>query len=74
MNDSQVAVYQSLFLPQMISNLNPQNSGLEFKQLGLLETHHWGVALEVVNKMRDGRLNPFPREKVLLALAAYLNQ
>ena len=74
LNDSQVAVYQSLFLPEVIKNLNPQNAGLSMETLGLLETHHWGVALQVVNKMKDGRKNPFPRERVLLALAAYLNQ
>lgn len=74
LNDSQVAVHQSLFLPGLISKLNPMNMGLKVKALGLLETHHWGVSLQVVNKMKDGRLNPFPREKVLLALAAYLNQ
>lgn len=74
LNDSQVAVHQSLFLPAVISNLNSANSDLSIKTLGLLETHHWGVSLQVVNKMKDGRLNPFPREKVLLALAAYLNQ
>lgn len=74
LNDSQVAVYQSLFLPTMIAQLNPANAGLNIETLGLLQTHHWGVALQTVNRMRDGRLNPFPREKVLLALAAYLNQ
>ena len=74
LNDSQVAVHQSLFLPEVIAQLNPANSGLTIKPLGLLQTHHWGVSLQVVNKMKDGRLNPFPREKVLLSLAAYLNQ
>lgn len=74
LNDSQVAVHQSLFLPNIISKLNSANTGLNIKPLAILETHHWGVSLQVVNKMKDGRLNPFPREKALLALAAYLNQ
>lgn len=74
LNDSQVAIHQSLFLPKIIANLNSANADLNIKTLGLLQTHHWGVSLQVVNKMRDGRLNPFPREKVLLALAAYINQ
>jgi len=74
LNDSQVAVHQSLFLPNVISTLNPANTGLDIKPMGVLQTHHWGVALQVVNKMNDGRLNPFPREKVLWALAAYINQ
>lgn len=74
LNDSQVAVHQSLFLPNVIATLNPANAGLDIKPMGVLQTHHWGVALQVVNKMSDGRLNPFPREKVLLSLAAYINQ
>lgn len=74
LNDSQVAVHQSLFLPTIISRLNSTNTGLVIKPLAILETHHWGVSLQVVNKMKDGRLNPFPREKALLALAAFLNQ
>ena len=74
LNDSQVAVYQSVFLPKLIESLNPLNSGLNTKMLGLLETHHWGVSLQVVNRMKDRRVNPYPREQVLWALAAYLNQ
>jgi hypothetical protein len=74
LNDSQVAIYQSVFLPRVIESLNPLNTGLNTKMLGLLETHHWGVSLQVVNRMKDGRINPYPREQVLWALAAYLNQ
>lgn len=74
LNDSQVALHQTLFLPQTIASLNPDNKDLKIKLLGVLETHHWGVSLQVVNKMKDGRTNPFPRKMVLLALAAYLNQ
>jgi hypothetical protein len=74
LNDSQVALHQSQFLPKVIESLNPANAGLHIESLGLLQTHHWGVSLRVVNVMRDGRVNPFPREKILLSLAAYLNQ
>lgn len=74
LNDSQVAVHQTIFLSNAIAKLNAANAGLDIRTLGLLETHHWGVSLEVVNKMKDGRLNPFPRDRVLLALSAYLNQ
>lgn len=74
LNDSQVAIHQCVFLPKVIESLNPSNSGMKIELLGLLETHHWGVSLQVVNKMKDGRMNPYPREQVLWALAAYLNQ
>jgi hypothetical protein len=74
MNDSQVAIHQSTFLPKLIQDLNPQNSNLNVEALALMQTHHWGVSLRTVNVMRDGTVNPFPRENVLMALAAYLNQ
>ncbi len=74
MNDSQVAIHQSTFLPKLIQNLNSQNSNLQTEALALMQTHHWGVSLRTVNVMRDGTVNPFPRENTLMALAAYLNQ
>jgi len=74
MNDSQVAIHQSTFLPKLIESLNPQNANLNTEALALMQTHHWGVSLRTVNVMRDGRVNPFPRENALLALTAYLNQ
>lgn len=74
LNDSQVALHQSLFLPNLIAALNPANSDLRIDSLGVLQTHHWGVSLRVVNVMKDGRTNPFPRENALLALTAFLNQ
>lgn len=74
LNDSQVALHQSLFLPQVIANLNDKNSHLKIENMAVLQTHHWGVAMPSVSEMKDGRLNPFPREKILISLAAYLNQ
>jgi hypothetical protein len=74
MNDSQVAIHQSQFLPKVIAGLNAKNAGLDIHSLGILQTHHWGVSLRTVNEMSDGRTNPFPREQVLTALGMYLNQ
>jgi len=74
LNDSQVALHQTLFLPQVIASLNPANAGLSIQHLGLLQTHHWGVSLRTVNVMKDGRINPFPREKVIMSLISFLNQ
>ena len=70
LNDSQVGVPQAMFLPDAIANENPANAGLKTQMLGTLGTHHWGLALKIVNAMKDGRENPFPREAVLKALAA----
>ncbi len=74
LNDSQVAIHQSQFLPGVIAGLNPHNQDLNFQSLGILQTHHWGVSLKAVNAESDGRVSPFPREKILQALAIYLNQ
>jgi pimeloyl-ACP methyl ester carboxylesterase len=70
LNDSQVSVAQAMFLPEAAAALNPANSGLKTQMLGTLGTHHWGLALRIVNAMKDGRTNPFPREALLKALAA----
>jgi hypothetical protein len=70
LNDSQVSVPQSAVLPKVIESLNSANHEMVFDNLGILGTHHCGVALQTVNEMKDGRVNPFPREAVLKALAA----
>ena len=72
-NDSQVSVPQTKFLPSVIAQLNIKNAGLKTADLGIASTHHWGLALRVVNEMRDGRQNPYPREALLKALAAKIN-
>lgn len=74
LNDSQVSVAQASFLPSVLSSLNSAQPALKTQFLGMLGTHHWGLALGVVNKMKtrtDGRTdrNPFPREALLEALA-----
>lgn len=74
LNDAQVAFHQSTFIPKVIESLNPANAGLRTEALGVLQTQHWAVSLKVVNAMKDKQENPFPRENVLVALAAYLNQ
>lgn len=74
LNDSQVAIQQSIFLQKVIEGLNPANAGFKSEALAVLQTHHWGISLRTVNKMNDGTMNPFPRESVLKALVAYLNQ
>lgn len=74
LNDSQVALHQSQFLPNVIAGLNANNKDMKIQSLGILQTHHWGASLRVVNAMKDGRMNPFPREQVLTGLAIYLNQ
>jgi hypothetical protein len=72
LNDSQVAVAQAAFLPNAIANLRGANAGIKTKFLGIAGTHHWGMALRVVNKnlvAPGGGKNGFPREAMLRALA-----
>ncbi|MBL7689552.1 MAG: hypothetical protein JNJ49_16060 [Bdellovibrionaceae bacterium] len=70
LNDSQVGVPQAMFLPKVIENLNPELRGIRTEFLGVMGTHHWGLALPIVFDMRDGRKNPTPREAMLKAMAA----
>lgn len=70
LNDSQTSIAQSMFLPGVIKSLNPKQGELDIRNLGVMNSHHWGLALQVVNEMKDGRVSPFPRTAVLKALAA----
>jgi hypothetical protein len=69
-NDSQVAAHQARFWPESAPLLNPRQAPYDAHFLGVLGTHHWGLALRVVNRTKDGRTNPFPREDLFLSLAA----
>lgn len=69
LNDSQVSVIQSSFPPGVIESLNPANARLKTRFLGVAGTHHWGMALREVNKMRAGQVNGFPREALLKAIS-----
>src|SRR6185437_6644882 len=68
-NDSQMVAYKSRFWPELAPLLNPAQAPMNGRWLGLVGTHHWGLALQVVNKPSDGRMNPFPRTAMLEALA-----
>lgn len=70
LNDSQVAVPQTMFLPNAITALNPGQPPIRAEFLGILGTHHWGEAYPVVFDEYDKRTNGFPREAMLKALAA----
>lgn len=69
LNDGQVTLAEASFLPVLSGALNAANMGMKVKHLGILNTHHWGLALPTVNRMQNGRLNPFPREILLKTLA-----
>jgi pimeloyl-ACP methyl ester carboxylesterase len=71
-NDSQVAVDKVRFWPQIAQSLNPKQQPYESSFLGVLGTHHWGLALPFANPQKDGSINPFPRLALLKAISAYV--
>lgn len=69
LSDAQVSVVQSAFLPNVLSTLNPANTALDIKFLGMVGTHHWGIALKKVNPQLFSDGNGFPRTALLRALS-----
>lgn len=74
LNDSQVSVHKAQFWPELHPLLNPRQRPFKSTHLALLGTHHWALALRVVNENKDGQQNPFPRAALLKSLAIYLGQ
>lgn len=75
-NDSQVSGHKVWFWQSLNERLNPyyKENPMNTSVLGILGTHHWGMALENANKMEAKRgdetpVNPFPRKALLQALA-----
>jgi len=69
LNDSQMALHKTIFWPGLIASLSPGGAHLDTGFLGIAGTHHWGLALRIVNENADGSVNPFPRAALLKALA-----
>lgn len=69
LNDSQVALHKSFFWPEIHTRINAAQAPMNVKFLGVLGTHHWALALRVVSEMKDGDINPFPREDLLKSIA-----
>ncbi len=86
-NDSQVTILKSSFFPQIATQLNRKQQPYQAESLGLFHTHHWGLTLMAVTKVRDDNteakkvdpnfntsVEPFPRKALLRAtLAAIAN-
>lgn len=78
LNDSQVAIYKTVFWPNLIASLNSANAGVKFTPLAVVGTHHWGMALPIVTEVsstsRYLKRNPFPREQLMNAIALSVAQ
>lgn len=77
-NDSQMLPYKVRFWNEVNTLLNPAQPPLDATYLGVLGTHHWGLALRVINEAKPDKVrvpyNPFPRAALLEALAAMVAQ
>lgn len=74
LNDSQVTVDRATFDLEKLSALNPvYRDSYQMEHLGVLATHHWGIALSKVNESSGvhGEANIFPRTELLKALVLY---
>jgi len=68
-------VAKTMFWPEVIENLNPDNI-IDSTPLALLGTHHWGLTLPIVNKINKNKIksgqllevNPFPRKALLYSI------
>lgn len=79
-NDSQMAAHKTRLWPELMPLLNSAQKPVESRYLGLLGTHHWGIALPIVTAVKSSPSSsgesasqlkdPYPRYGLLKALAA----
>ncbi len=72
LNDSQTVFSRTRIWPEVTAALNPRQSLGATYYLGMLGTHHWGIALPYAFPMADGSLNPFPRAALIDAVGTFL--
>ena len=70
LNDSQVAIHQTLFWPKLHQQLNPKQQDYETHYLGVLGTHHWGFAFPIAFESNEHKDNPYPRSTILKSIAS----
>lgn len=75
LNDSQVTYQKSKFWPKLNQLLNPYylNHPLQTRDLGIMGTDHWGLALSNFYPNTNGEISPFPRETLLLSIATAIS-
>ncbi|MFK7827565.1 MAG: hypothetical protein AB8G05_25695 [Oligoflexales bacterium] len=72
LNDSQVAIHQTLFYPKLHQHLNPKQQEYQAHYLGVLGTHHWGFAFPTAFESNEHKDNPYPRSTILKSIASSL--
>jgi hypothetical protein len=74
LNDGQMAVDRANYWPGIHMRLNPKQKQYWGTLLGVVNAHHWGLALPAALDNPDTMINNFPRSTMLKALAALLVQ
>ena len=72
LNDSQVSVHRSMFWPKLHKELNPDQEDYRHYYMGVLGTHHWGLAFPYALEERKKLVNPFPRSILIKSIAAFV--
>jgi hypothetical protein len=67
LNDSQVTWYHSRFWPGIFPSVRNRHY-----YLGMMGTHHWGIAFPTAAVNADGSVNRFPRSALMAAVASFL--
>ena len=73
LNDSQVSVHRAMFWPELHMKLNPNQRKYSSHYLGVLGTHHWGMAFPYAFESKDKRIHPFNRELLLKSIADFVS-
>jgi hypothetical protein len=70
-NDSQVSYPLTRFWPAMFQKLNPNQPKVNSYFVGMMGTHHWGMAWSEAIEQTPPAVNPFPKTILLESLATF---
>lgn len=71
LNDGQVCVDRAMFWPSLVKALNPKQPDFRNTFLGIHGGHHWNLALP---NIFDSKVDPFPRDVMVEAIATFIAQ
>ena len=72
LNDSQLVQTKMRVYPSLVNKFNLAQPPLTTYDLGVVGTHHWGIALPSVFPRINDQVNPFPRRVLLEAMGAFV--
>jgi len=74
LNDSQVSLHHTMFWPEIHQSLNSSQNPYKAINLGVLGSHHWGVAFPIAFPGRSGDVNPFPRNLLIKSIIQFISE